>query len=143
MNVSASNISVFAELLAVHDVRLLPGSYAVPVDVLAGLPDGSVAHFIARGTTIRLALYAPDALTSVVIATQCGCGQHHEPAGPRRMTIRADAIPLVVRAIDGRSAFGWTGHEAGMLRLSDAAPYFFDLLSRATDAEPAVVLAAV
>ncbi|MGH3460670.1 MAG: hypothetical protein ACRDP9_04260 [Kribbellaceae bacterium] len=133
------NISAFADLLASRGLRLLPGSYAVPVDVLVELQDGTVAHFTARGTTITLALYAPSALQSLVIPPECGCGKHHEPVGPTRTALRAGAEPLVERTIDGELAFGWTGHEAGLLRLADAATHFFELLVRASDSEPALV----
>jgi hypothetical protein len=133
------DISAFADLLASRGLRLLPGSYAVPVDVMVELPDGTVAHFTARGTTITLALHAKSALQSMVIPPECGCGQHHEPVGPTRTALRAGAVPLTERTIDGELAFGWTGHEAGLLRLADAAAYFFGLLVRATDTEPALV----
>ena len=133
------NVSAFADLLASRGLRLIPGSYAVPVDVLVELTDGTVAHFTARGTTITLALYAPSALQALVIPPDCGCGQHHEPIGPTRTALRAGAVPLAERTIDGELAFGWTGHEAGLLRLADAATHFFELLARATDTEPALV----
>src|SRR5262245_27781614 len=125
------DISAFADLLASRGLRLLPGSYAVPVDVLVRLPDGAVARYTARGTTLRLAVHAPDALSSMVIAPECGCGRHHDivgPLGPARTALRAGAVALFERSIDGEVAFGWTGHEAGLLRLADAAPYFFELL---------------
>lgn len=131
------NIAAFADLLARRGLRLLPGSYAVPVDVLVELPDATVAHFTARGTTIALALHAPGVLRSVAIPTDCGCGTHQELPGPTRTALRAGAVPLAERSIDGELAFGWTGHEAGLLRLADAATYFFELLSRAADTEPA------
>jgi len=134
------NITAFADLLAVHDLRLLPGTHAVPVEVLAARSDGTVLHFTARGTTIRLALYAPDAVTSIEIPTDCGCGKHHGPAGPVRNTLRAGAVPLTERVIDGELEFGWTGHEAGLLRLADATSYFFHLLPRVV--EPARELVA-
>lgn len=126
------DISAFADLLASRGLRLLPGSYAVPVDALIQLPDGTVAHFTARGTRIRLALHAPDSLSSIVIAPECGCGRHHEPTGAARTGLRTGAVPLVERSIDGAREFGWTGHEAGLLRLAGATDYFFLLLAQAT-----------
>src|SRR5262245_51084436 len=125
-------LSVFADLLAARGQRLLPGSHVVPVDVLVEQPDGAIAHFTARGTTIRLALFDPDALASVVLGTDCGCGKHHGPTGPARTMLRAGAAPVFERAIDGRVAFGWTMHEAGLLTLSEAAPYYFELLDMTT-----------
>jgi hypothetical protein len=132
------DISAFADLLAARGLRLLPGSYAVPVDVLVQLPDGAVARFTARGTTIRLAVHAPDSLSSIVIAPECGCGKHHDLVGPARTALRAGAVPLIERSIDGEVAFGWTGHEAGLLRLADAATYFFELLDMAEVDAPAL-----
>jgi hypothetical protein len=129
------NLSALADLLDAHGLRLLPGSFAVPVNLLVVLPDSSVAHFTARGTTLRLAIHEPQALTSVVVAPDCGCGKHHAPSGPSRMTLRSDAVPVVERTIDGELAFGWTGHEAGLLRLTDAAAYFFELLAEVTTRE--------
>jgi hypothetical protein len=122
------NLQAFADLLASHRLRLLPGSVAVPVDVLVQLPDATIARFTARGTTLRLRQYAPEALTSIVIAAECGCGDHHPQAGPNRVTLSAYADPLAERVLDGELLFGWTHHEAGSLRLADAATHFFTLL---------------
>jgi hypothetical protein len=129
-------LSDFADLLAARGQRLLPGSHAVPVDVLVRQPDGAIARFTARGTTIRLALFSADALSSIVLDAECGCGQHHQPAGPARTALRAGAVPLLERVIDGRLAFGWTSHEAGLLRLAQAAPYYFELLDMTTVDHP-------
>jgi hypothetical protein len=131
-------LSVFADLLATRGQRLLPGSHVVPVDVLAEQPDGTIAHFTARGTTIRLALFDHDALASIVLSTDCGCGKYHEPAGLARTALRAGAEPLLERVIEGRLAFGWTSHEAGLLRLAEAAGYYFELLDMATVDYPAL-----
>ena len=130
------NLSSFADLLASRGLRLLPGSTAVPVDLLVELPlesrEATIAHFTARGTTIRLRLYSPDALASVVIGPECGCGDHHPQVGPSRLVVGAHAVPLLERTIDGELMFGWRRHEAGLLRLADASTHFFDLLARAT-----------
>ncbi len=129
-------LSVFADLLAARGQRLLPGSHVVPVDVLIEQRDGTIVHFTARGTTIRLALFDPDALASIVLGTDCGCGKHHEPTGPARTALRAGAAPVLERVIDGRVAFGWSTHEAGLLRLAEAAPYYFELLDMTTVDQP-------
>ena len=122
------DLAAVSSLLLARGQRLLPGSHAVPVELLVALPGAAVARFTARGTTIRLALFAADALSEIVLPTECGCGQHHESAGPRRTWLRGDAVPVLERVIDGRAAFGWTGHEAGLLRPAEAVPYYFELL---------------
>jgi hypothetical protein len=123
------NLNAFADLLASRGLRLLPGSHAVPVELLVQLPDATITRFTARGTTIRLRQYAAHALTSIVINAECGCGDHHPSTGPARSTLSAYAEPLAERVLDGELLFGWTAHEAGLLRLIDAAPHFFDLLT--------------
>jgi hypothetical protein len=122
------NLQAFADLLASHGLRLLPGSSAVPVDVLVQLPDATIVRFTARGTALRLRQYASEALTSIVIAAECGCGDHHPQTGPNRITLSSYAVPLAERVLDGELLFGWTHHEAGSLRLADAATHLFTLL---------------
>jgi len=124
------NLPAFADLLASRGLRLLPGSYAVPIELLVQLPDATIARFTARGTTLRLRRYSPDALTGITIAAECGCGDHHPRTGPTRVTLSRYAVPLEERTIDGELRFGWQHHEAGLLRLPDAATHFFALLNQ-------------
>ncbi|TQJ06523.1 hypothetical protein [Kribbella jejuensis] len=123
------NLPALADLLASRGLRLLPGSYAVPVELLVQLPDATIAHFTARGTTLRLRTYSPDALTSITIPAECGCGDHHPQTGPLRVTLSRYAEPLDEHLIDGRLEYGWQTHEAGLLPLADATEYFFTLLT--------------
>ncbi|WP_328999726.1 hypothetical protein OHA18_35455 [Kribbella sp. NBC_00709] len=123
------NLPALADLLASRGLRLLPGSYAVPVELLVQLPDATIARFTARGTTLRLRSYAPDALTTITIPTECGCGDHHPQTGPTRVTLSRYAVPLEEHTIDGELEFGWHHHAAGHLRLPDALPHFFTLLN--------------
>ena len=122
------DLAAVSTLLSTRGQRLLPGSHAVPVELLVALPDATVARFTARGTSIRLALFAAAAVSEIVLPTECGCGFHHESAGPVRTWLHRDAVPVAERVIDGRAAFGWTSHEAGLLRLADAVPYYVELL---------------
>jgi hypothetical protein len=124
------NLSAFADLLASRGLRLLPGSYAVPVDLLVELPEATIAHFTARGTTLRLRLYSPQSLTALVIAPECGCGDHHPQVGRVRLVLGGHAVPTAEYSLDGNLLFGWQNHEAGLLRLVDASAYFFDLLGQ-------------
>jgi hypothetical protein len=126
----AMNLSAFADLLASRGLRLLPGSYAVPVDLLVELPEATIAHFTARGTTIRLRLYSPESLTAIAIVAECGCGDHHPQVGPERLVLGCHAVPMAEYSIDGELLFGWQNHEAGLLRLVDASAYFFVLLGQ-------------
>ncbi|MFF0343211.1 hypothetical protein [Kribbella sp. NPDC004875] len=122
------NLAALADLLASRGLRLLPGSYAVPVELLVQLPDATIVQFTARGTTLRLRSYAPDALTTVTIPAECGCGDHHPQTGPSRVTLSGYAVPLEEHVIDGELHYGWHAHEAGLLRLADATHHFFALL---------------
>jgi hypothetical protein len=122
------NLPAFADLLASRGLRLLPGSHAVPVELLVQLPDATIVQFTARGTTLRLRSYSPDALTAITIAAECGCGDHHPQTGPTRVTLSRYAVPSAERTIDGELLFGWQSHEAGLLRLPDATTHFFTLL---------------
>jgi hypothetical protein len=132
-------LSAFADLLASRGLRLLPGSYAVPVDLLVELPDATIAQFTARGTTLRLRLYSPESLTAIMIAAECGCGDHHPQVGPDRLVLGSHAVPTAEHILDGELLFGWQNHEAGLLRLVDASAYFFDLLGQVpVVASPAV-----
>jgi hypothetical protein len=123
------NLPAFADLLASRGLRLLPGSSAVPVELLVQLPDATIAHFTAQGTTLRLRRYSPDALTTIAIPTECGCGDHHPQTGPTRVTLSRYAVPVEEHTIDGELQYGWQHHEAGLLRLADAVPHFFTLLA--------------
>ncbi|TCC61255.1 hypothetical protein E0H73_18630 [Kribbella pittospori] len=125
------NLPAFADLLAARGLRLLPGSHAVPVELLVQLPDATIARFTARGTTLRLSRFAPGALTAITIAAECGCGDHHPQSGPARVTLSRYAVPLDEHTLDGELLFGWQHHEAGLLRLADAATHFFTLLAHA------------
>ena len=124
------NLPAFADLLASRGLRLLPGSHAVPVELLVQLPDASIARFTARGTALRLRRYSPDALTAITIAAECGCGDHHPQTGPTRVTLSRYAVPFDERVLDGEFLFGWQHHEAGLLRLADAATHLFTLLDQ-------------
>lgn len=123
------NLPALADLLASRGLRLLPGSYAVPVELLVQLPDATIVQFTARGTTLRLRSYSPDALTTITIPAECGCGDHHPQAGPSRVTLSRYAVPLAERTVDGELEFGWRHHEAGLLHLADATTHFFTLLA--------------
>ncbi len=122
------NLPAFADLLASRGLRLLPGSHAVPVELLVQSPDATIIRFTARGTSLRLSRFAADALTTITIAAECGCGDHHPQTGPARVTLSRYAVPFDERTIDGEVLFGWQSHEAGLLRLADAATHFFTLL---------------
>ncbi|MEU8222404.1 hypothetical protein [Kribbella sp. NPDC048915] len=128
------NLPALADLFASHGLRLLPGSYAVPVQLLVQLPDATIIEFTARGTTVRLRRFAPDALTTITIPAECGCGDHHPQTGPTRVTLSRYAVPLDERILDGELEYGWRHHEAGLLTLADATEHFFTLLESLTPA---------
>ena len=124
------NLPALADLLASRGLRLLPGSYAVPVELLVQLPDATIARFTARGTTLRLRRYSPDALTAITIPAECGCGDHHPQTGPTRITLSRYAVPTEEHLIDGELRYGWQHHEAGLLALADATTHLFTLLDQ-------------
>ncbi|HET6738129.1 MAG TPA: hypothetical protein VFH76_04320 [Kribbella sp.] len=137
------NLPALADLFASHGLRLLPGSYAVPVELLVQLPDATIVRFTARGTTLRLRSYSPDALTTITIPAECGCGDHHPQTGPSRVMLSRYAVPLAERTIDGELEYGWHHHEAGLLRLPEATEHFFTLLTQLRTQHPTRELAGV
>ncbi|MFF0268037.1 hypothetical protein [Kribbella sp. NPDC004536] len=124
------NLPALADLLASRGLRLLPGSHAVPVELLIQLPDATIVRFSARGTTLRLRSYSPDALTTITIPAECGCGDHHPQTGPSRVALSRYAVPLDEHVIDGELQYGWHHHEAGLLHLADATEHLFTLLDQ-------------
>lgn len=137
------NLPAFADLLASRGLRLLPGSHAVPVELLVQLPDATIARFTARGTKLRLTRYDAGALTTITIAPECGCGDHHPQTGPARVTLGRYAVPLSEHTIDGELLFGWQSYEAGLLPLADASSHFFDLLAELPTQTPERTLVGV
>lgn len=126
------NLPALADLFASRGLRLLPGSYVVPVRLLVQLADATIVEFTARGTTLRLRRYAPGALTTITIPAECGCGDHHPQTGPARVTLSRYAVPLDERTLDGALEYGWQHHEAGRLPLAAATEHFFALLDTLT-----------
>jgi hypothetical protein len=124
------NLPALADLLAFRGLHLLPGSYAVPVELLVQLPDATIVQFTARGTTLRLRSYRAEALTTITIPAECGCGDHHPQTGPARVTLSRYAVPLEELVVDGELEYGWQHHEAGLLKLADATTHFFALLDK-------------
>ncbi|WP_261575968.1 hypothetical protein [Frankia gtarii] len=122
-----------------------PGSSAVPVEIRGVRPDGVGLHFRCRGTSIRLAVYRPGrAAWQVAVRDDGWCPEEalqlwaHLPLdGPpppadARLAFPGDARPDQELVVDGARAWGWSRHEAGLLRPSAAAYLFGHLLATLT-----------
>jgi hypothetical protein len=112
---------------------VLPTSHAVPVSLWLRDGDpmtGRVLHFAARGTRLRLVAYRPTDLTTLILRAACDCAEHREAGATGRVMLNAGAEPLEVHALDGAEVFGWTGHEAALLPLQEAAGILESLLAR-------------
>ncbi|MCK9893130.1 hypothetical protein [Frankia sp. AgB32] len=113
-----------------------PASSAVPVDVRSVRRDGVGLHFRCRGTAVRLAAYRPGRTAwQVCVRDEAWCPEEelqlwaHRPleSSPPPTGARLafpGAQPDQVIVIDGAKAYGWTSHEAGLLRPADAAALF-------------------
>ena len=112
---------------------VLPSSHAVPVSLWLrdGHPrHGRVLHFAARGTWLRLAVYEPSDLTTLLLRAACDCEEHRRAGASGRLVLNPGAKPIEVHEFKGASVFGWRGHEAALLPLQDAAGIFESLLAR-------------
>jgi hypothetical protein len=130
--------SDWALALELRGLTPLSPTTAVPVELYALLPDGRAVHFRCRGTSVTLRLYAA-ADVAVAIGVRETVVTELPVVGEVWVPLR-DALgvpgravftsaPLAAAAIDGRERFGWTGHEAGLLRGTEALPFLDELLA--------------
>lgn len=129
-------------------VSVVAPSAAVPIELYALLPGDRVLHLRCRGTTVTLCLF-PGADVRVAVpvvepvrpelAMQGECRLPLTVArellerrdSRARLVVEPDAAPLAVAAVDGAARYGWSGHEAGLLRPAQVAPLFDELLAAA------------
>ncbi len=117
-----------------------PGSSAVPVEIRGVHPDGVGLHFRCRGTSVRLAVYRPGrAAWQVAVRDEGWCPEEalqlwahrpldgSPPPADARLAFPGGAGPDQELVVDGARAWGWSRHEAGLLRPT-AAAYLFDHL---------------
>lgn len=120
--------------LSVRGYGVLPSSHAVPVSLwLTDTDPGGgdrVLHFGARGTRLRLAVYRPSDLTTLILRAACDCAEHRQAGATGRVVLNPGAVPVEVHELDGAAVFGWRGHEAALLPLQEAAGILESLLAR-------------
>ena len=125
--------------LSARGYGVLPASHAVPVSLWlrdAGsdddATDGRVLHYSARGTRLRLAVYRPSDLTTLLLRAACDCAEHRQAGATGRVALNPGAEPVEVHELDGARVFGWRGHEAALLPLHETAGILESLLPRLT-----------
>jgi hypothetical protein len=131
--------------LTARGITVLPPTTAVPVELYAVLPDGRGLHFRCRGTQAVLSVFAAESvriavpvheatptelplLTEVWLPLTGLTGAQVSEHQPVRVIL--SGRPSAATAVDGRERFGWSGYEAGLLRVRDAQPLFEELLAR-------------
>jgi hypothetical protein len=128
--------------LAVRGIAVLPPTTAVPVELYASLPDGRGLRFRCRGTRVTLQLFDAMAVQLAVPVREATPTElplmtevRLPLAGARVMerqlvrVVLTDA-PVDSAVLDGAERFGWSGYEAGLLRVPQAKPLFEELLAR-------------
>lgn len=126
---SPLNFTSWTRALSARGYGVLPSSHAVPVSVW--LRDGDrVLHFGARGTRLRLAVYRPSDLTTLILRAACDCAEHRQAGATGRVVLNPAAVPVEAHELDGAAVFGWRGHEAALLPLQEAAGILESLLAR-------------
>jgi len=129
--------------LSARGYGVLPASHAVPVSLWLrddthesgdGSGEGRVLHYSARGTRLRLAVYRPTDLTTLLLRAACDCEEHRQAGATGRVALNPGTEPVEVHELDGARVFGWRGHEAALLPLHEAAGILESLLPRLTPA---------
>ena len=140
--------TAWADELRRRGITVLPGASAVPVELYGLLPDGRALHFRCRGTSATLRLHAAGDVALAVGVREAVrpelpvTGEVWLPvtdfvgAPTGRAVLLGAAVAQAV--LDGSDRFGWSGHEAGMLRGPAALPLFTELLDAVLDAHLAV-----
>jgi hypothetical protein len=123
---------------------VLPASHAVPVSLWLrddapgddapgdDATEGRVLHYSARGTRLRLAVYRPSDLTTLILRAACDCAEHRQAGATGRVALNPGTEPVEVHELDGAKVFGWRGHEAALLPLHESAGILESLLPRLT-----------
>jgi len=117
--------------LSARGWTVLSPSHAVPVQLWLRNGD-EVLHLLARGTRVVLRRYAATDLTAMILRSQCDCAEHRTAGAGARTVLAPGVAPHSEVALDGRTAFGWTSHEAGLLDVPTAAGIFESLHAQLT-----------
>jgi hypothetical protein len=150
----AVSFKAWMNRLRAEGYLVCPGSSAVPVDVRSVRRDGVGLHFRCRGTAVRLDAYRPGRTAwQVAVRDEAWCPEESlqlwvhrpldvspAPAGAL-LAFPGDDGPDQQIIVDGAKAWGWSRHEAGLLRPAAAADLFDRLLvalAAADDARPLV-----
>ena len=130
---SSFDFTRWTRALAARGFVVLPSSHAVPLSLWlrdGDAMDGRVLHFEARGTRLRLDVFLPSDLTTLILRAACDCEEHRQAGATGRIVLNPGAAAVETHQLDGASVFGWRGHEAALLPLQDAAGIFESLLAR-------------
>lgn len=115
-------------ILATRGLRVLPQSHLVPVDVWLASESGLRLHLTGRGPRVRLSAYATSDLTVLAVRSECDCRSHRDAGAAERVVLRPGAVPTVEALYDGAARHGWSGVEAGRLRVPELVPVLAVLL---------------
>ncbi len=132
----AADLAAWGRVLGARGLQLLPTSRAVPVDAWVRAPVGravgraELLHLRARGTRVTLRSYDPADLAAVILRSECDCESHRTAGAAYRTSLVPGAVPGAEVVYDGAAEAGWTGVEAGLLRVDGAAALFEVLLPR-------------
>jgi hypothetical protein len=113
-------------------------SHAVPVQLWLSRPDGTVLHFLTRGTRIVLRSYAAADLVTLVLRSECDCPDHRSAGARGRLMLLPGATPLACAELDGAAEHGWRSVEATMLPVRQLAEVFDRLADEVLGAVDAV-----
>lgn len=130
MTTSSQTPSTFTAWVASLSARghsVLAASHAVPIQLWLRRQDGSVLHFLARGTRVTLRQYDAADLTSLVLRSACDCEEHRTAGAGARTVLTPGAVPSAELVFDGAETLGWTGYEAGLLDVATAAGMFEEM----------------
>ncbi len=128
---SPLTFATWTRALSARGYDVLPASHAVPVSLWLREPGHDrVLHYVARGTRLRLDVFEPSDLTTLLLRAACDCAEHRQAGATGRIVLNPGAVPLETHELDGAEVFGWRGHEAASLPLQETAGLFESLLAR-------------
>ncbi|REF38142.1 hypothetical protein [Thermasporomyces composti] len=133
------DFATWTRSLSDRGLDVVPPSHPVPVRLSILPPDGGLLEFRCRGTRVTLERYAEADVLLVVPEAwcACGCGRHlPAPMTPPRVAVRPGARPIATAVYDGAVERGWSGYEAGLLRVEEAAVLLDALLPALTATQP-------